>query len=127
MATFIDANFDLTTIHPISKDMTRLIDAAAINNSIRNLILTKEKSIPFARDKGTIISSLIGELYNPILVGLVQDQVEYCINKYEPRVELLEVNVGGDQDANEIIIKIEYVIKQTGAAGGFTMSIALNR
>jgi phage baseplate assembly protein W len=127
MAVYTDPNFDITVLHPVTKDISRLIDSAAINNAIRNLILTKDGSIPFARDKGTIIKDLIGELYTPILVSQIQDQVEYCINKYEPRVILASVDVIGSYDSNEIKIKIEYVIKQSNTAGGFTMAIALNR
>ena len=101
----LDINF---TQHPISMDVAKKYNVEAVKQSLKNLILLKRYEVPFHPE----IYSGVPEMFfenadantGAKLVRLVTD----IINNYEPRVQLLEVNVLNQIDNNAIIINIVF-------------------
>ena len=96
--------------HPVTKDITVLRDDRAINNSIKNLVLTVPTEVPFQSDVGSTISSYLFENYDPSLTPVLEDEILRTIQYNEPRAEVLSVIVTDNSDSNEIRAKIKYKI-----------------
>lgn len=96
--------------HPMTKDITVLKDDRAINNSIKNLILTVPKEVPFQSDVGSTISSFLFENYDPSLTPVLETEIERTIKYNEPRVEIIFVQVKDNSEINEILAVIKYKI-----------------
>jgi phage baseplate assembly protein W len=124
---YTDLSFEIDTKHPITGDIPRLINQSAINNSLKNLLLTPFGSIPHNRAKGSNLYKLIGELNTAILRHEIKSEVDFVIKTQEPRVQLIDTNVVEVQGGNGIVINIIYAIKSTGQISKLDINLTLNR
>lgn len=108
--TDLDAAF---TMNPRSRDVATKSDEAAIRNSLRNLINTRNYERPFQPDLGCQLHSLLFENITPIVITLAERTIIAVINKFEPRVELLDVQVSPNQDESALEIEIVFKIRNT--------------
>ena len=106
----IDLNF---TAHPVTKDITRRFDENAIKQSVRNLLLTRNFERPFQSEIGSPIRQLMFEPVGPMFVVMMQRAIIDVINNFEPRVQVLDVQVNDSIDANAVYITLEYKIINT--------------
>lgn len=108
MAIYKDISFNFDALHPITKDIGVLTDYSAIKQSVKNLILTDINEIPFERKKGSLVKWLLFENITPIVKIETKQYIEDVLYAYEPRVNLIDVDI---QDyGNEIQISIYYEI-----------------
>lgn len=106
----IDLNF---TAHPVTKDITRRFDENAIKQSVRNLLLTRNFERPFQSEIGSPIRQLMFEPTGPMFVVMMQRAIVDVLNNFEPRVQVLDVQVNDSIDANAVYITLEYKIINT--------------
>ena len=97
-------------INPISNDLIGVKNDTAIARSIRNLVLTTPGERFFNENLGSRVSETLFENVDEISAAAIQDEIEETINKYEPRVELLSVNVDPDYDNHEFNATLVYNI-----------------
>ena len=105
---YSDFNIDLVR-HPVTNDVSRIINENSIKESIRNIILTNWGERPFAPEFGGNITAQLFENHTPITMKTIETRVRKTIAKHEPRVELLGVSVNSDPDTNELRVYIEFV------------------
>jgi phage baseplate assembly protein W len=60
---------------------------------------------------GGNIKAMLFELNSPATIKLIQEQLKSTINNYEPRVELISVEVYSLIDDNRVVIKIIYALR----------------
>jgi phage baseplate assembly protein W len=106
----IDLNF---TAHPVTKDIARRYDENAIKTSLKNLILTSNYERPFHSEIGSPIKRLLFEPATPMLEALIEKAIYDVVNNFEPRVQLLNVEVNLSPDTNSIYVSIEFKIVNT--------------
>jgi phage baseplate assembly protein W len=99
--------------NPVSKDIYKKYDENAIKQSIKNLILTKNFERPFRSDIGSQISSLLFEPITPVLRATIKKTITNTIISYEPRVNLLSVEVLLSPDNNGVYVTIVFSIVNT--------------
>ena len=99
--------------NPVSKDIYKKYDENAIKQSIKNLILTKNFERPFRSDIGSQISSLLFEPITPVLRATIKKTITNTIISYEPRVNLLNVEVLLSPDNNGVYVTIVFSIVNT--------------
>lgn len=109
---FSDFLADLTP-HPISKDIVRLRNEAAIKQSVKNLVLTNYGERPFQPNIGSSVNRSMFEPNDFILVDDITSSIRKTIETNEPRVTLLDVNVVSRPDENNIRINISFAIINT--------------
>lgn len=109
---FSDVNL-LFTANPMTADITKKFDEEAIKASVRNLISTKNYERPFHPEIGCQIYSLLFENYTPVTRQVMKRTISDVINKFEPRVELLEVRIRDLPDENEISVDVIFKIINT--------------
>jgi phage baseplate assembly protein W len=102
----ISISFD---VNPLTNDLIVLKNETAIARSIRNLISNIKGESPYS-NKGSNITNLLFENINSLTASLIQTEVTETINRYEPRVELISVDVNPDYDNNTFETVISYTI-----------------
>lgn len=120
--TDLDLNF---TRHPNTNDVSRLTDARAIGRAIRNLVFTKQYESPFHPEIYCQVHELLFEPMTPNLVVSIRKTIEYCISNFEPRVEVLYVNVSPNYAAKSYLIVVAY--RLVGYSDSYQISFSLER
>ena len=118
----IDLNF---TAHPVTKDITRRYDENAVKQSLKSLILTSNYERPFHSEIGSQVRSLLFEPASPILAVSMKKSIFDLVNNFEPRVDLIDVLVDFNPDANYVYITIEFKIVNTERP--LTLDLVLER
>ena len=95
--------------HPITNDVTILKNEDAIKKSIINLVRTKIGERFFNDLLGTSVGDSLFEL-NTFDNDVLREEVIALVKNYEPRVELTNVFIEGQDDTNNLFIQIEYDI-----------------
>jgi len=107
--TFSDINL-LFTKSGATADITKKLDEEAVKASLRNLISTKNFERPFHPEIGCQIYGLLFENVTPIIYQTMRKTIFDAIEKFEPRVKVLEVNVAETPDNNSIELSIIFRI-----------------
>ena len=94
--------------NPLTGDLIALKNTNAITRSIRNIIFTYPGEKPFDPEFGSQISRSVFENITPITAIKIKREIEYSINRYEPRVILTEVDVSPNYDGNAFDVLIAY-------------------
>jgi phage baseplate assembly protein W len=110
--TFSDIDLSFQE-HPTTGDLVAKYDENAIKNSLRNLILTKHFERPFRSAIGSNINSLLFELEGPALTALLEKEIVNVIENFEPRVDVLQVDVENAAETNSLNATIYFKIKNT--------------
>ena len=84
--------------NPLNGDLIALKNVNAITRSIRNIVLTTPGEKFFDPDFGSNVSKLLFENVDDITASQIQEEIEFSINNYEPRVKLIDVKVIADND-----------------------------
>jgi len=93
-------NFDLIVIK----------NETAIARSIRNLVFTLPGERFFNENLGSIFSNSLFENIDNTSAGIIQDEIENIIQNYEPRVDLISVEVLPNYEENSFDVNITYNI-----------------
>jgi phage baseplate assembly protein W len=125
-ATKIFADLDLNfTAHPISKDVTKRYNENAVKAALKNLLLTSYYERPFHSEIGAPIRQLLFEIPGPMNREMIKRAVEDTIANYEPRVQVLGIEVKYDLDNNNVDILIEF--KVLNSPNVTTLELTLER
>lgn len=103
----LDLNF---TIHPIKKDVNKLINENAIINAVKNIILTNHYEKPFNPDYGSNVRKLLFENFDIVTTSALQNEITQCLTNFEPRINVLNVTVSENIDANAFDVTITFSI-----------------
>lgn len=96
--------------HPTTKDVLRKTGSEAIKRSVRNLILTNFYEKPFRPGIGSNVIKLLFDNMSPLVSNFIRDAVYEVVQNYEPRVEILDVQVKMDYDNNGYSVKLDFVV-----------------
>ena len=84
--------------NPLNSDLIVIKNVNAITRSIRNIVLTTPGEKFFDPDFGSNVTKLLFENVDDITASQIQEEIEFSINNYEPRVRLTNVEVIADND-----------------------------
>ena len=106
---YSDFHKDMTQ-SPINFDLARKVDEEAVKESIRNLILTDRGERLFQPDIGSDIRKMLFENMNSATVEVIKNLVRTTIRNYEPRANLIGVDVLTTIDSLQVDIIITFNI-----------------
>jgi uncharacterized protein len=106
----IDASF---TPNPVTGDLVVRTDEQAIKFAVRSLIMTNYYERPFRSNIGSPVANLMFENIGPNFNIILRQGIRDTITNFEPRVEVLDVNVDDSPDNNRVYITIVFKIKNT--------------
>ena len=99
-------------IHPIRKDIVPLRDDVAIGNALKNLLVSNFYERPFAVTKGANLRSLLFEPADHFTKISMRDNIKRVIKRFEPRVDLLGVQIIDKTDDNAYKVIVNFRIKE---------------
>lgn len=107
---YVDIDLKLS-LNPVTRDIVKKKDVSAINQSLRNLMLTNFFDRPFDPSFGGNMYKTLFEPADEIsLINMSKDIQDIITNK-EKRIIVLDVNVELDvKDENTLIITIVYTL-----------------
>jgi len=124
--TFSDLDLNFTA-HPVTKDIALRYDENAVKTSLKNLILTSNFERPFHSEIGSPIKRLLFEPATPMLAVVMKRAIVDLVNNFEPRVQLLNVDVYVAEDSNAIRVTIEFKIINTERPISFDIALERTR
>lgn len=119
-----DLNLGLAP-HPITGDVSRVLDVNAVKQSMKLLLMTNFYERLFHPEMGTPINRILFEPVDPISTNLLKQSVERVLQNWEPRVQLLSVDVTPYPDDSAYNISISFNI--VGIGTPVTFSTILKR
>jgi phage baseplate assembly protein W len=96
--------------NPLNADLIGLKNENAIARSVRNIVFTLPGEKFFEEDFGCRISASLFENMDDITANLIKDEITESIENFEPRVNLLEVEVIPEFDNNQFDVLLIYEI-----------------
>lgn len=106
----LDAAF---TAHPETGDVSVKTDERAIKFAVKSLVMTNYFERPFRSEIGSPIRQLLFDNIGPNFSILMQRAITDVITNFEPRVDVLNVDVNAQPDNNSVDIRITFRIKNT--------------
>ena len=96
--------------NPLSGDLITLKNENAIARAVRNIVSTTPGEKFFNPEFGSSIGEILFENVDDITAVSIQDEIRNCLNNYEPRVDLVNVDVNPNFDENQFDVTITYRI-----------------
>ena len=96
--------------NPLSGDLITLKNENAIARAVRNIVLTTPGEKFFDPDFGSSVSEILFENVDDITAVSIRDEIRSSLSNYEPRVELIDVEVDPNFDENQFDVLITYRI-----------------
>ena len=111
-------------INPLKKDLVLLKDENAIKRALLNLFSYRKGEKFFNSSFGSGIPDLLFEPFDFATAGSIKTEVENVISTYEPRVNVLSVDIDLNYEYNSYDIQVAYTIPDTSAQV-FTTTLSL--
>jgi hypothetical protein len=109
--TYTDINLSLLK-SPSTLDIVKRYDVEAVKSSVRNILMTNSGEKLFKPDFGANLYNLLFELITPATKMLARRQIVEEIQKWEPRVDVTNVDISMTNDARgELIITVDFYVR----------------
>ena len=99
--------------NPFTKDLYLKTDEDAVKTALKHLIRTRNFERPFHPEIGTQIHSLMFENFSSAVKIAMERTISESIEKFEPRVRLIDVVIAETEDANDLEVNIIFALKNT--------------
>ena len=96
--------------NPLNLDLIGLKNENAIARSVRNIVFTLPGEKFFDQNFGSRISAALFENIDDISASVIKDEINFSIERYEPRVDLIDVECYPNYDNNSFDVTIIYNI-----------------
>ena len=115
---------DLTFNKKPAGDIYKKRDAAAVKQSIKNLLLTDHYEKPFNPFFGANLRGMLFELADEDTESEVINNIINAVNEFEPRVEVQDISVIVLPDQNDMRVTIVFQIISTEEIVTFTTNLS---
>jgi len=109
MATYRDLDLSFST-HPVTGDLVMKNDVPAVLQSVRNLVLSDAGEILWDPNIGGGVSRLLFESNDLMMRMQLHDKIKNTILRFEPRVEIVNLDITSFENGNGIYIKLTFYI-----------------
>lgn len=117
-------DLDVTFAAKPSKEISVKKDAAAVKQAVKNLILTNYFEKPFQPFFGGNVRGLLFELADDVTAIEVEEQIASAITQYEPRAQIININVDSQPDRNSIAVTVTFKVVNTQEIVTFTTNLS---
>jgi len=94
-------------------DIFKKTNAAAVKQSIRNLLLTNFTERPFMHRFGGNLTDMLFRLSTEIDDANLENDITTSIQTYEPRAQVLSINSVIGADNNEVRVTVRFLVIST--------------
>ena len=99
-----------STVSGETGDIFKKIDAAAVKQSVKNIIMTNHFEKPFNPLFGGNVTAQLFELADNDIREDLKDDIEEALLAYEPRARVQDVVINYQPDVNYISVRIEFQV-----------------
>lgn len=92
MAIYTDLDLTMKK-HPVTKDLVKLTDDAAVKRSILNLLQTQIGDYPFHPEKSGNLEGIQFEIMDYVTMARVERTIREIIGIFEPRAKIMELQI----------------------------------
>ena len=117
-------DIDLDFLPTLSGKISKKTDAAAVKQSVKNIILTNNYEKPFDLFFGASITDMLFELNDPFLEDELKERITRQIEFYEPRVKIQNIIISNEIDDYELIVSIEFLVVTTNEIIKFNTNLS---
>jgi phage baseplate assembly protein W len=107
------SDIDLTFAIKPSGEIYKKLDAAAVKQAVKNILLTNQFEKPFQPTFGGNLNNILFELVDNDTVFEIENTVKQAIARYEPRALVQRVITDLRPDANSIGITVQFQVVST--------------
>lgn len=98
-----------------TRSNTTVTDEEDIEQSLYILLHTRPGERPLLPEYGCDLQRYLFEPMSTTLATLIRDAVKRAVNRYEPRIQLLSVDVTTDVTTATMIVTLDYVVSSTNS------------
>ena len=120
--SYVDISLAFTP-SPVTGDLTVITNERAINQSIRNIIMTAPGEVVFNRNFGSQVSTYLFDFIDQGTAGLIDIEIRRAISYNEPRAELVDLRVEAQPEQHQFMATINYKI--TGSERQYVVDFIL--
>jgi phage baseplate assembly protein W len=96
------------SVHPLTNVLAMTTNQASVRQAIKNLVLTNLGDRPFENQIGTNTRASMFEQDDLLTTDSLESNISYAIKNFEPRANLLGVQVTPNTDGNSLQIDIVF-------------------
>ena len=119
------SDIDISFTAKPNGEIYKKLDAAAVKQSVKNIVLTNYYEKPFQPYFGGNVSAMLFEMADGTTTSSLQESIKNAIESYEPRALIREINVVPQPDYNSINVTI--VFQVVNSREQVTLSTTLSR
>lgn len=117
-------DIDLAFANKPAGDLYKKKDAAAVKQAVKNILLTNHYEKPFLPFFGSDLRGMLFELANDDTDAILQNNITRSIEQFEPRAEILELDVVVQPDRHDISVTVKFKVINTEEIVVFTTNLA---
>lgn len=106
-------DIDLSLEVRATGDVYKKVDAAAVKQAVKNLLMTNYGEKPFQPLYGGNLSGLLFELADDLTADDIEVAIRNAIGTYEPRAVVQQVNANVSPDVNSVDVTVIFKIVNT--------------
>lgn len=107
--SYVDISLAFTP-SPVTGDLTVLKNERAINNAVKNIIMTIPGEVVFNRNFGSVVSGYLFDFVDDGTAGLIDIEIRRSLGFNEPRVVLEDLRVEAQPGSHQFSVTIQYKI-----------------
>lgn len=116
-------DIDLSFAKRPSGDIYKKKDGDAVKQSIKNLLLTNFYEKPFRPFFGGDLRALLFELADDDIELDTNERIMKAISSYEPRAEIVNIDVNSQPEINDISITVTFKVVNTQEEVSFSTNL----
>ena len=117
-------DLDLTFARAANNDVFKKTDAAAVKQSVKNILLTNRLEKPFNATFGGNLNRFLFELSEYFDEQEIEDEIRETIQLYEPRARVTRISANVNPDLNDIKVTVVFQILNTLQRETLELSLA---
>lgn len=117
-------DIDLAFAKKPAGDIYKKRDAAAVKQSVKNILLTNHYEKPFLPFFGSDLRGMLFELADNDTDAVIQNNITQSIEQFEPRAEIIDLDVVVQPDRHDISVTVKFKVINTEEVVVFTTNLA---
>ena len=106
-------DIDLSFAKKPDGDVYKKMDAAAVKQSVKNLLLTNSTEKPFSPNFGGDLNNFLFNLDTEFDLDLLEERIIQRVDMYEPRAKIVNVDLSVDGNYNTVRATVTFRILNT--------------
>lgn len=96
--------------NPVTGDISKLTDAAAVQQAVVNLVLTQHYERPFHPELGCNVTTMLFENATATTAINIKRSIQDVINNFEPRVQIQSIAVDVEPEQNGFTVTMQFYV-----------------